>query len=311
MSAVKKMAKDIIRKSLEPACEKVCDIMKFAPPGHFYSPVPGLEDFNMVHRHQDLEAATNSQHGIDFNTDFQLKLLQEISAYYDKVPDFPVEKNQSYRFYYDNDYYSYPDTTVMTCLMQHLRPKKIVDVGGGNTTTLMLDINQHLLTDAPMEITLIEPHPERIEEMMAGESSVKRINSKVQDCDLEVFRQLRAGDIVFLDTTHVSKMGSDVNYFAFNVFPVLQPGVIIHIHEMFYPFEYPKEFFSVGKAWNEIYFWRAFLTHNRAYEILLHNSFLAKKYPNKLRELLPNYFKTGRKEINVQNEGSSLWLRKR
>ena len=66
MSAVKKMAKDIIRKSLEPACEKVCDIMKFAPPGHFYSPVPGLEDFNMVHRHQDLEAATNSQHGIDF-----------------------------------------------------------------------------------------------------------------------------------------------------------------------------------------------------------------------------------------------------
>ena len=311
MPSLKKTIKIAIRNTMAPACERVCEVMKFAPPGHFYSPIPSVDDYHWVHSSNNLEAHTNSSEGIDFNEEGQLKLLDEISKFHSSLPDFPYNKTSQYNFYYDNDYYSFPDASVFFCLVNYLKPQKIIDVGGGNTTTLMMDCNKHCFKDNPIDITVIEPYPDRMAHLVSHDSTVKKLFMRVQDCDLSLFESLKKDDILFLDTTHVSKLGSDVNYLAFNVFPRLQSGVVIHIHEMFYPFEYPKEFFDTGKCWNELYFWRAFLSHNDKYEILLHNSYLAKKFPELLRSKIPNYFKTGRKLVNVQNEGSSLWLRKR
>lgn len=310
MFSFKNLIKKIFRQGIKPVCNRVCDVMKFVPPGHFYSPIPSDQDFQNVYQTDNLEISSNSEFGINFNIEKQLQLLETIAIYHDQILPFPINKKEDYRFYYNNYYYSYPDATVFFCLLNHLKPQKIIDVGGGNSTTLMLDLNDHCFRDQPMDITIIEPYPQRIENLFQNERKLTKIYQKVQDVDLKIFENLKAGDLLFLDTSHVSKLGSEVNYLAFNILPRLQSGVIIHIHEMFYPFEYPPEFYEVGKVWNEIYLWRAFLTHNNDYEIMFHNSFLAKKFPQELKKALPNYFNRGRKDVNVQCEGSSLWLRK-
>ena len=315
---IKKLAKKGIKVAIQPLCNRVCEFNRFVPAGHYYSPIPDAENFDSIYRSPDgseydwkeLERRNNSLAGIDFNERAQLELLKKLGEAYKSRPGFPDFKEPNFRFYFMNHYYSFADATVFYCLVNEIRPRRIVDVAGGNTTTMMLDMNDFCFHDDPMQITLIEPHPDRIEGYMGGETGLDKIYEKVQDVDPLFFQSLEAGDILFLDTTHVSKMGGEVNYLVFNILPLLKPGVIIHIHEVFYPFEYPTSFYSDGKAWNEIYLWRAFLMHNTAYEIVLFNSWLSKKHRELLRQYMPDFFRKGRPHVNVQNEGSSLWLKK-
>jgi hypothetical protein len=124
----------------------------------------------------------------------------------------------------------------------------------------------------------------------------------VQRVPLDVFAQLRAGDVLFIDSSHVVKIGSDVAYLVHEVLPSLAAGVVVHFHDILWPFEYPRDWvLDQGKAWNEAYFVRAFLQFNAAFEILYFNSFIANRHPASLRELLPRC---------VENPGGSLWLRR-
>jgi hypothetical protein len=112
---------------------------------------------------------------------------------------------------------------------------------------------------------------------------------------------LEAGDVLFVDSTHVAKAGSDVNHIFFRVLPALKPGVIIHFHDIFHPFEYPREwFFNGNRSWNELYLLRAFLMNNASYRVLFFNSWFAHKHPE-CREVLPNFWK---------NPGGGFWMRK-
>ncbi len=316
--SIRKVAKRTIRASMQPLCNRLCDVNRFVPLGHYYSPLPNDENFHSINTTSvdserdwnELEKRNNSPAGIDFNEAAQLELVEQLGEFYKALPNFPVDKEEGFRFYYNNHNFSYPDATVFYCLLNELRPKKIVDVAGGHTTNLMLDMNDICFKDDPMHITLIEPYPDRIDSYMKDQTALDKLYCKVQDVDPELFQSLDAGDILFLDTTHVSKMGSEVNYLAFNILPLLKSGVIVHIHEIFYPFEYPASFYGKGKYWNEIYMWRAFLMHNDAYEIVMWNSWLAKKHPELLRQHMPEFFRTGRAKVNVQMEGSSIWLRK-
>jgi len=117
-----------------------------------------------------------------------------------------------------------------------------------------------------------------------------------------IFDALSSNDILFIDSTHVSKTGSDVNRILFDILPRLSRGVFIHFHDVFYPFEYPKEWVYEGRAWNEDYILRAFLEYNDAFEIVLFGTWLAKFERDLLREMMP---------MTLENPGGSLWLRKR
>ena len=94
-----------------------------------------------------------------------------------------------------------------------------------------------------------------------------------------LFRELHAGDVLFVDSTHVAKVGSDVNHIFFEILPILQPGVVVHFHDIMYPFEYEPKWIYTGVAWNEAYMLRAFLMFNPTFKILLFNSFLAHLHP--------------------------------
>jgi hypothetical protein len=127
------------------------------------------------------------------------------------------------------------------------------------------------------------------------------VEACVQKMPVTLFSELQANDILFIDSSHVAKLGSDVNYLIFQVLPRLQPGVLVHIHDIMWPFEYSREWVMEGRAWNEVYLMRAFLQYNRAFDILLFNSFLGHRYRDLLGGLMPTF---------LANSGGSLWLLK-
>ncbi len=118
--------------------------------------------------------------------------------------------------------------------------------------------------------------------------------------DLRIFDDLGGNDILFLDTSHIVKTGGDVTFWLFNILPRLKSGVIIHIHDIFWPFEYTEEWIKQQKCYNEIYLIRAFLMNNADYQILFFNSFMEKKYSDLIN--VPQLYK---------GNGGSLWLKKR
>ena len=131
---------------------------------------------------------------------------------------------------------------------------------------------------------------------------IQLLKVPLQDVDLNIFSTLTANDILFIDSSHVSKVGSDVNYLVFEILPRLKPGVYIHFHDIFYPFEYPKRWIcDLGISWNEAYLLRAFLQYNQSFCIALFINYLERFYPEQLRSLVPQ---------SVGGAGGSLWLRR-
>jgi hypothetical protein len=166
----------------------------------------------------------------------------------------------------------------------------------------MLDVNEKLFGSS-IDMTFIDPYPELLQGLLADndKSKTRILSTVVQDVAPEVFQSLQANDILFIDSSHVAKTGSDVNHLIFRVLPLLNPGVYIHVHDIFYPFEYPESWVLEGRAWNEVYLFHAFLAHNNAYQI----QFLITYLLNRYRERIETEFPLFKKCV-----GGSLWLRK-
>ena len=187
-------------------------------------------------------------------------------------------------------------------MMRHLRPKRIVEVGSGFSSAAMLDVNERVL-GGRTHLTFIDPDMSRVRALLrAGDQSrATMIERRVQDVPLEVFAALEAGDILFIDSSHVSKVGSDVNRLFFDVLPALRPGVCIHIHDVAGNLEYPAAWLAEGRAWNEQYLLRAFLMYNRSFEIALFTAWLFDTRPEFFRERMP---------LCTRGGGGQIWLRK-
>ena len=178
----------------------------------------------------------------------------------------------------------------------------------------MLDVND-LFLDGKVHFTFVEPHPKggkRLLRLLTQDDKSKHtiLRKQAQDVPLEVFQTLSANDILFIDSSHVGKVGSDVTHTLFRVLPELKPGVIVHFHDIYWPFEYPQEWIlEAGIAWNEAYFLRAFLQYNEAFDIMYFNSFLAQRHADTLRRKMPLSLKVS--QLTLKGGGpSSLWLKK-
>jgi hypothetical protein len=169
---------------------------------------------------------------------------------------------------------------------------------------VMLDTNE-LFFDNSISLTFIEPFPERFYSLCnAGdEQQFTLIEKKLQHVNTEIFNTLEAGDFLFVDSTHVSKTGSDVNKIFFEILPLLKEGVIVHFHDVFFPFEYPKDWVLgwSGFGWNEVYILKAFLTNNNNYEILLFNTYL---------EHVDKDWFYRNMALCMENTGGSIWIKK-
>ena len=270
------------------------------PPGHFYSPIPSIEE---VRRREDVifGAPPRGVPGVDLNEGGQLRLLDAIAPYYAEQP-FKPQKSRNLRYCFENPNYTYGEALVLYCMIRHLRPRNIVEIGSGYSSCVILDTND-LFFEGSIDCTFIEPHPELLLSLIDGgrTAHARTIDRKLEDVPHELFSSLQEGDMLFVDSTHVAKVGSDVNRIFAQLLPGVSPGVYVHFHDVYYPFEYPKKWIYEGRAWNEAYVLRSFLQFNRAFEIAFFNSFMAQFHEARLRELMPLYMTV---------PGSSIWLRR-
>ena len=274
-------------------------LKRFAPPGHFYSPIPSVED---IHRDAAtiFDAMPHDLPGVDLRESEQLRLLEELVPFYSEMP-FQAQQVSGLRYYFENPAYSYSDAILLHCMIRFLKPKRIIEVGSGFSSCMTLDTND-LYFGGAISTTFIEPYPDLLRSLLSGtERNTKIISCRLQDVDHTEFEALGANDILFIDSTHVSKVNSDVNRIFCDILPRLAPGVHIHFHDIFYPFEYPKEWLLEGRAWNEAYMLRAFLQYNHSFEVVLMNTFMEAFHESFFQEKMP---------LCLKNRGGSIWIRK-
>ncbi len=290
----------ILQKRLKEAEGELLRFKTRWAPGHYYSPVPNLEEVREYE--QKLDPACPEIPGVDLNEKAQLQLLAEFEKLYHEQP-FPDDKTPERRFYFKNDFFSYSDAIVLYSMMRYFRPRRIIEVGSGFSSCAMLDVDE-LFLDGKTEFHFIEPYPGHLLDRMP-EAQVKRMNilkQKFQTVDSAFFDRLEKDDFLFVDSSHVLKAGSDVTDLFFRVLPRLKPGVLIHFHDVIWPFEYFQKWLHAGYAWNEAYALRAFLQYNRAFEIIFFNTFLEQFHEKRFAEHMP---------LCLKDKGGSIWLRKK
>ena len=158
--------------------------------------------------------------------------------------------------------------------------------------------------DGKTSCTFIDPNPERLLSAIGEEdrNSINLIPQRIQDVELGLFSDLSSGDILFVDTSHVSKVGSDVNHIFFEILPLLQKGVYIHFHDVYFPFEPPIDrVLSLSEHMNEVYLLRAFLQYNNEFKIVLFNTYLEEFHKKFFEQNMP---------MCLINKGGSIWLQR-
>jgi hypothetical protein len=269
--------------------------MRF-PAGHFYSPIPDLPD--VLARSETLFDRTVDVPGVDLRLPEQLALLDDLSPTLARWP-YPARPGER-RFLPDNGFYGWTDAQLWYAQLITWRPRKVVEIGSGWSTALVLDTceSEGLRT----EVVAVEPYPDRLRSVMrpGDQHRVRLVKRRAQDMPAEELADLRAGDVLFVDSTHVAKIGSDVNYLIFEVFPLLPPGVFVHVHDVPYPFEYSLEWVQEGRAWNEAYVLHALLMDNPHWQIVLWPSLLWHREPERMRSAL---------HPQSLIDGASLWLK--
>lgn len=247
--------------------------------------------------------------GIKYDLAAMKQLLSELTATYadeyNALPGYAENRTKGY-----GPGYTAVDARVLYYMLRELKPERYIEVGSGLSTFYCSLANRANASDgSPMQITCIEPFPYPALQTISG---INVLANEVQDIELNVFKQLEANDVLFIDSSHVIKIDGDVPYLFLEILPRLKPGVVVHIHDIPFPYNvpYPPELWIFGQQWpsfwNEAMLLQAFLCYNDAYEILLSTPLLRYNEESFLVGLIPEY------ETVDQNRNtfSSIWLRK-
>ena len=238
------------------------------PPGHFYSPIVNTDDL-AAEEGQRLWSPRSDCPGIDFGRTRQAEILQQWFPQFIADYDYPDEGDPSVPagFFNNNDQFGVLDAPTLFVFLRKLRPKRVIEIGSGFSSLLIADVNERFL-EGSCEFTCIEPYPRNF--LRQGVRGISRLLvERVQRVDPQEFKQLAAGDILFIDSSHVSKTGSDVNFLFFEILPLLKPGVLVHVHDIFLPLEYPRQWvIGDNRSWNEQYVLQALLMYSTRFQIM-------------------------------------------
>lgn len=264
----------------------------------FYSP---LNDCEFLKSNSELWKNRPPAPDIDWNVDVQWGVAEMVGEYVEELRDVPENhRTDRVEYCWNNPFWNSSDALVQYGLIRGLKPRRIVEVGCGFSSLLMLRALK--LNPVPCQVTQVEPYPNPVV-FKRFPGDWKHHRCPLQYAPLDIFQSLQPGDMCFYDGSHCSKAASDVNWFFFEVLPRLGPGVVIHLHDIFLPDDYPDLWiFERGQTWNEQYILQAFLMHNERYEILMANRFLWKMDAKRLEDLYRG----------VQPPwGCSFWMRKK
>ena len=275
-------------------------------PVHFYQPIPDTQSLPETLWEQQSELV-----GIDMNEPTQFDLLRKhFPRFQNEYEQFPTEPTaMPSRFHLNNGLFDGADALVAYCMIRQFQPRSIIEVGSGFSSLIL---SQAATRNGTSNLICIDPFPrEFVRQGFPGLRSL--IEKKVEDVDLELFSQLEAGDVLFIDSSHTVKIGGDVNYLFLEVLPRLKPGVIVHVHDIFLPLEYRRDWvLNEFRFWSEQYLLQAFLTFNSEFEVLMANRFLAHRHMEELKAAFPNLERLNADLSNsVGWGGGSFWMRRK
>jgi hypothetical protein len=277
-------------------------LREFPHIGHYYSLYPDIE--NIIKKSEKIFDPKKEICDINFKEKEQLDLLKQMVNLYSSIPKWTDVSDElsctPFRYRYGNPSLSPADAIGLHCMLRIIKPKRLIEVGSGYTSAVTLDTNEFYLNNQ-IQLTFIEPYPNLLKSILKETDQINLIQKGLQDVPIEVFEKLECGDVLFIDSTHVSKIDSDVNYLLFEIFPRLKKGVYIHLHDIFYPFEYPKQWIFNGMIWNELYLLRAFLQNNSNYSIVFFQNMMEQKYTDIFLEKWP---------LDKPVYGGSIWIYK-
>ena len=259
-------------------------------PVHFYQPIPDTRELP-----ETLWKQPSDLVGINMNDAMQLDLLRNhFTKFRDECSNFPAEPPPGQRRPFRG-----VDALAAYCMVRHFQPRLIIEVGSGFSS---LALGQAAAKNKNSALVCIDPFPSDF--LRRGFPGLQSsIEEKIQNIDLKFFAQLQSGDILFIDSSHTVKIGGDVNYLFLEVLPRLKPGVIVHVHDIFLPFEYRRDWvLDEFRFWNEQYLLQAFLTFNSEFEVLLANSYLNHYHQEDLKAAFRNL---------PSWAGGSFWMRRK
>jgi hypothetical protein len=267
----------------------------------YYSPIPNVEAIP-----EAVWARRSELRGVSFDLERAFVLLEHELAPFIAELDVPLtDPHRPGEFFLHNQTFESVDAELLYAFVRSLRPARVIELGSGYTSLLInLAANRNAAEGTATEHLVYDPYPRPavIGDRLVAPS--KLVPIAATDVTLDTFDTLSPGDILFVDTTHTVKVGSDVNYVVLDVLPRLRPGVVVHFHDIFLPSEYPSSWFKEqGYFWNEQYLLQAFLAFNLDFEVLVPAQAMAKTAAHRLKAVIPSF----RDEVSP----ASIWMRRR
>lgn len=257
-------------------------------PNHFYYPIPDTAALppELWERRSELP-------GIDINEPGQFALLSrfvsDFKMEYDALPRHRT--SVSYQWFLNNEGFTAVDGEVLYSMIRHFKPSCVFEIGSGNTTNLAAQAALKNREETGKECAVIacEPYPNAV--LKAGFPGLTSLRATaVQNIPLAEFEALKESDILFIDSSHILKIGSEVQYEFLEILPRLGKGVVVHVHDIFMPAEYPKDWILKRQwFWNEQYLLQAFLSFNDSFEVLWASSYMHLNHPEKLEQAFASY----------------------
>jgi hypothetical protein len=225
--------------------------------------------------------------GIDWNVDEQLAFLSNL-RFSSEITDLPTEKAGPLDFYLGNDQFNSGDAEYWYQVVRATKPRRIVEIGSGNSTLLAIRAIKRNTKDNPGYAclhTCVEPY----EMPWLEQSGVRVVRDKVENMPASFFAELEANDILFIDSSHIIRPGGDVLFEYLELLPRLNSGVLVHVHDIFSPKDYPRRWIVDDvRFWNEQYLLEAFLSHNERWKIIGALNFLHSHYYESLKAVAPS-----------------------
>jgi hypothetical protein len=261
---------------------------------HYYEP---LFDASQL-RHDD---GPRDLPGIDFRIEKQIELLSNFDDI-EFLKQVPREQEKKNTFYMNNSGFSSGDAEIWFHVIRRFKPARFIEIGSGNSTLMArMAIQRNMSSDRSYrcEHLCIEPY----EMPWLEELGINVLRKKLEDTDPSLMESLQANDILFIDSSHMIRPQGEVLKEYLQILPRLKPGVIVHVHDIFTPRDYPMEWLERPIFWNEQYLLEAFLSHNDAWDVLLAVNMLKHECYDALKSVCP--------QLDESREPGSFYLQRR
>ena len=271
-------------------------------PNYFESPIPDSHSLR-----DELWSRRSNMVGIDLRETQQLDLLETfVKRYKTEYERFPRSKPRClYQYYVDNKFFEAVDGEMLYCIIRHFKPHRIYEVGSGNSTLLAAEalLENHRNGRPLAQLVAFDPYPKL--SLRTGFPGLGKLRvSKIEDIPSTVFHELEENDILFLDSSHVVRIGGDVQHEFLEILPSLRPGVIVHVHDIFLPAEYPRKMILERRRFfSEQYLLQAFLAFNSNFKVLWASSFMHLNHPDLLERAFDAYARESRWPV-------SFWIQR-